>query len=388
MSSSTPKKRPKPKHNSPSKSSTSKSSLNSILEPPQSLFPSKGEFFRLIAVLAIASSVALSCNFFATFFTSTSKPFCDSNLDSIDSLSDSCEPCPSNGECYEGKLECLHGYRRHGKLCVEDQDINETAKKFSKWLEVRLCEAYAQSLCYGTVTVWAREHDIWNDLDGHELMQNFGPDNATYLYAKRRVMETIVKLLETRINSHGIQEVKCPDSLAEYYKPFTCRIRQLISNHALIIVPVCAGLVGFAMLFWNVHQKRCLSARVEELYHQVCDMLEEKALRSKSVNGGGESWVVASWLRDHLLFPRERKDPHLWKKVEELVQEDSRVDRYPKLVKGESKVVWEWQVEGSLSSSRMRKKGEGVTLKSVGGINTNLNQSDHKVKAEPKALMF
>ena len=30
-------------------------------------------------------------------------------------------------------------------------------------------------------------------------------------------------------------------------------------------------------------------------------------------------------------------------KVEELVQEDSRVDRYPKLVKGESKVVWEWQ---------------------------------------------
>lgn len=29
--------------------------------------------------------------------------------------------------------------------------------------------------------------------------------------------------------------------------------------------------------------------------------------------------------------------------VEELVQEDSRVDQYPKLVKGESKVVWEWQ---------------------------------------------
>ncbi|XP_021288248.1 uncharacterized protein LOC110419483 isoform X2 [Herrania umbratica] len=380
MSSSTPtpKKRPKPKPNSPSKSSTSKSSLNSILEPPRSLFPSKGEFLRLIAALAIASSVALSCNFFATFFTSTSKSFCDSNLDSIDSLSDSCEPCPSNGECYEGKLECIHGYRRHGKLCVEDRDINETAKKFSKWIEVRLCEAYAQSLCYGTGTVWAREHDIWNDLDGHELMQNFGPDNATYLSAKQRVMEMIVKLLETRINTHGIQEVKCPDSLAEYFKPFTCRIRQLISNHALIIVPVCAGLLGFAMLFWKVHQKRCLSARIEELYHQVCDILEEKTLRSKSVNGGGESWVVASWLRDHLLFPRERKDPQLWKKVEELVQEDSRVDRYPKLIKGESKVVWEWQVEGSLSSSRMRKKGEGVTSKPDGGINTNSNQSDHK----------
>ncbi|MBA0575530.1 hypothetical protein Golob_027681 [Gossypium lobatum] len=72
-------------------------------------------------------------------------------------------------------------------------------------------------------------------------------------------------------------------------------------------------------------------------------MLEENALRSKNVDGEGESWVVASWLRDHLLLPRERKDPQLWKKVEELVQDDSRVDRYPKLVKGESKVVWEWQ---------------------------------------------
>lgn len=26
-----------------------------------------------------------------------------------------------------------------------------------------------------------------------------------------------------------------------------------------------------------------------------------------------------------------------------MVLEDSRVDQYPKLVKGESKVVWEWQ---------------------------------------------
>jgi len=33
----------------------------------------------------------------------------------------------------------------------------------------------------------------------------------------------------------------------------------------------------------------------------------------------------------------------LGSQVEDLVQEDSRIDCYPKLVKGESKVVWEWQ---------------------------------------------
>ena len=44
-------------------------------------------------------------------------------------VTDYCEPCPSNGKCYDGKLECIHGYKKHGKLCLEDGDINETAKK-------------------------------------------------------------------------------------------------------------------------------------------------------------------------------------------------------------------------------------------------------------------
>ena len=36
---------------------------------------------------------------------------------------------------------------------------------------------------------------------------------------------------------------------------------------------------------------------------------------SKRENGECEPWVVASRLRDHLLLPKERKDPVLWKKV-------------------------------------------------------------------------
>lgn len=258
----------------------------------------------------------------------------------------------------------------------------------SESVEAGLCEAYAQVLCYGTGTVWVRENDIWNDLDRHNLMQNVGSDHTTYVYMKRRAMETIAKLLETRTNLHGLQEFKCPDALAEHYKPLTCRFRELVSKHSLIIMSICAGLIGCAVLFLKVRQRMYISARAEELYNQVCEMLEENALRSKNVDGEGESWVVASWLRDHLLLPRERKDPQLWKKVEELVQDDSRVDRYPKLVKGESKVVWEWQVEGSLSSSGRRKKGEGIELKPNESINTNINQSSRTLKTEPKALIF
>jgi len=44
-------------------------------------------------------------------------------------VTDACEPCPSNGECNDGKLECLQGYQRHGNLCVEDGDISQSARK-------------------------------------------------------------------------------------------------------------------------------------------------------------------------------------------------------------------------------------------------------------------
>ena len=47
----------------------------------------------------------------------------------------------------------------------------------------------------------------------------------------------------------------------------------------------------------------------------MCDILEDTALKSRSVNGEVEPWIVVSWLRDHLLSPRERKNPLLWKKV-------------------------------------------------------------------------
>ncbi|KAK7854229.1 uncharacterized protein LOC111997914 [Quercus suber] len=379
------------RHRRPSSSSSvpSNSLLKSIKEPPHNFFPSKDEFLRLVAVLAIASSVAVGCNIFFTLINRQPKPFCDShNSHSPDSISDFCEPCPSNGECNQGKLECVRGYRKHGKLCVEDGDINETAKKLLKWIEIHLCEAQAQFLCDGLGAVWVREDDIWKELDGHDLVQNVGLDNGTFMYTKQRAMDAVGRLLETRTDPHGIKELKCPDPLAEHYKPVACCIRQWLSEHALIFFPVSTLLIGCTVLFWKVRQRQYISSRVEELYHQVCEILEDNALLSKRENGECEPWVVASRLRDHLLLPRERKNPVLWKKVEELVQEDSRVDRYPKLVKGESKVVWEWQVEGSLSSSKVRKKVEANKLKSTEGISINSDQLHRTLKAEPKALIF
>ncbi|KAF7810020.1 Inner nuclear membrane protein MAN1 [Senna tora] len=358
------------------------------VEPPSSFFPSKHEIPRLIVVLAIASAVAWTCNFFFTSVVNPlAKPFCDSNLESPEFFSDDCEPCPSNGACNSGQLECLQGYQRRGKLCIEDGDINESAKKISERVEDNLCEDYAQYLCYGTGSVWAQEDEIWSRFDHFEPTENILLDNALYNYTKQRAVETMSKLLEMRTNYHGVKEFKCPDLLAEHYKPYTCRIHQWVSQNILVVLPTCVMLVGCTFFIWKVHRKLHMSRRAEELYNQACEILEENALMSKNVNGECEPWVVASRLRDHLLLPRERKDPLLWKKVEELVQEDSRVDRFPKLVKGESKVVWEWQVEGSLSSSKIKRKIDASKMRVSKG--TDLRYQQHPApKTEPKELNF
>ncbi|XP_057512938.1 uncharacterized protein LOC130794997 [Actinidia eriantha] len=344
------------------------------MELPPNLFPSRSEFLRLLAVVAIASSVAVACNYSVTFLSRQPMPFCDSDAYFDYSLFDSCEPCPSNGECYDGKLECVHDYKKHGKLCLEDGDINATAKKLSELIESRVCEVYAQFLCERTGAVWIHEGELWNDLDEFKQMENQGSGSPIYEFAKKKAIDMVGELLETRTNIQGIKELKCPDFLVEHYKPFTCYIRQWIAKHALILVPLCALLIGTTWLLLRVRQRYYVSTRAEQLYNQVCDILEEHALILRSSNGEGDPWVVASWLRDHLLLPKERKDPTLWKKVEESVQEDSRLDRYPKLVKGESKVVWEWQVEGSLSSSRKNKKAEESKLKLSEGIDPSSNQ--------------
>lgn len=117
-----------------------------------------------------------------------------------------------------------------------------------------------------------QENDIWNDLDRHKLMEHVGSDSAINIYVKRKTMEIIGKVLESRTNPQGytipcwslvflviracsidyhksyfqnlymyrFKEMKCPDVLAEHYKSFSCRLYQLISNNAILILPVCA----------------------------------------------------------------------------------------------------------------------------------------------------
>ncbi|XP_008786289.2 uncharacterized protein LOC103704675 [Phoenix dactylifera] len=353
--SSASRKRPKPRARDPSPP------FRLLREPPHSLFPSKDELLKLVAVIAIAASVAAACNYVVGFFNRQPKPFCDSGGELQDPVSDFCEPCPENGQCSDGKLECVHGYKKHGRICIEDGVINKTAKKLSELLERHVCDAYARVLCDEVGKIWFDKADITKILDDHVLKESIGLKDDTFTFAKRKAMETAESLLETRTVLDGGREFKCPDLLAELHKPIFCCIRQWIHSHILLVVAISGLLLGLTRFLWIIRRKMYLSSRAEELYEQVCEILEDNAMRAKTAQDEGEPWMVASWLRDHLLLPKERKDKQLWKKVEELIVEDSRIDQHPKLIKGESKIVLEWQVDGSLSSNMKLKRATSKT---------------------------
>lgn len=245
---------------------------------------------------------------------------------------------------------------------MKDGEIDQMANKFSEWIKQHVCGSYAGVLCDETGKIWFQDSEIFEVLNEIKSNENVGLNDDAYVLAKHRMLEILESFLETRAIPNGTKEFKCPDVVAKLHKPLSCCIRQWMYKHFLLIGTLSSLLVGFIRLILILRRKYHLSKRAEQLYAQVCEILEDNALMARSTSNEGEPWVVTSWLRDHLLLPRERKDIMLWKKVEELLLEDSRIDQYPKLIKGESKIVLEWQVDGPLSL-KMRSKGASSKAK-------------------------
>nr|CAB3497342.1 unnamed protein product [Digitaria exilis] len=333
-------------------------------EPPPGLFPDREDLLRLLSVLAIATAAAAACS----LLNRRTEPFCDSPLQPPHDYAggDSCQPCPHNGRCVEGKLECVQGFKRHGTSCLEDGLLSQTATKISELLQLRICDQHARALCGLPAKILFQKHEVLDTVD-HLLSKNpAGLNEDGIQLVKVRVLNSAQGFFETAFTSNKAEAFRCPELVAERHRPLTCQVRQWISRNIIFVTTFCI---------------------------MVCEILEDNAVNAKIGNSDCEPWVVASWLRDHLLVPRERKNAFLWKKliqdtlpvkvwdtrsmrsfvivqivverVEELILEDSRIDQYPKVIKGESKVVYEWQASGSLKTKKVQ--GARVKTRTGGG---------------------
>ncbi|KAH7286176.1 hypothetical protein KP509_33G061300 [Ceratopteris richardii] len=265
----------------------------------------KEQLIQFAAIVGIAAFVAFTGITLIEWQKRESLPFCDYYA------SESCIPCPENARCSGKNMECLFGFTKHGKRCLRDQKIRKAIEAIDELIIEKFCGNYSLSLCKWTGP-----------------KQEEGQDAA-------------IKRLNTRKNSQGLLELYCPIQLVEYYKPYRCRAWEWMLSYRNILLISCPLVFLAVVILSKAYLKQKISKRAEQLYIQVCQTLEAKSQNNMT---GGETWVVASHLRDHLLTLNERKNGTVWYKVEQMVRRDSRIDQYPKLVKGESKVVWEWQV--------------------------------------------
>ncbi|RLN17777.1 hypothetical protein C2845_PM02G40560 [Panicum miliaceum] len=315
-------------------------------EPPPGLFPAREDLLRLLAVLAIAAAAAAACS----RLNRRPQPFCDS-VQSPDDYAD--------------------GYTRLLFLFYSLQIKSEL-------LQLRICDQHARALCGQPAKILFQKHDVADTVDKLLSKNPAGLTEDGIELVKARVLDSAQGFFETTFTSNQAEAFKCPELVAEHHMPLTCQVRQWISRNIIFAASfsILAAQVmmepKFAALLWGlwtIYWRQALSNRAEKIYEQVCEILEDNAVNAKIGNSDCEPWVVASWLRDHLLVPRERKNASLWKKVEELILEDSRIDQYPKVIKGESKVVYEWQASGSLSGKIKKVQGARVESRtSVGAI--------------------
>uniref|UniRef100_M8CSV0 Uncharacterized protein n=1 Tax=Aegilops tauschii TaxID=37682 RepID=M8CSV0_AEGTA len=273
----------------------------------------------------------------------------------------------------------------------------------SELLQHRICDEHAHALCGQGGKILFQQHDISSMAD--ELLSKDAArlSDDGIKVVKERVLQSAHGFLETTstydkyassqplLPSMRVQAFKCPELAAELHRPLSCQARQWVSSNIVFVMTFCVldcsrfyGAFtrdGHCQREPSKYMSRCLLYEVSFIPDVcitmmqcnlllVCEILEDNAVSAKAGNSECEPWVVTSWLRDHLLSTRERRNTLLWKKVEELLLEDSRIDQYPKVIKGEAKVVLEWQASGSLSGKIKKLQGAAGKTRSgsVGAI--------------------
>ncbi|CAM6100931.1 unnamed protein product [Calypogeia fissa] len=322
-------------------------------EAPLSL---QGQVIQVLAMAVVAWLVATGGFKAVEWVQQQLKPFCDSNSTSVGGIQDDCIPCPEHGSCRDGALECFVGYKRVGKSCVEDKEIDQTAEKLLVFLTNHICGLAASAVCDGASgAVRLTDDEAQAYLIEQGVKEQLGLADKSWQLVWEKMAGIAAGSIAKLNDLDGKRTFSCPTEFVQKYKPLKCKIREWIWANLLILVltsPVV--FLGTSSTIKCVRHRK-ITARAQAVYLQVCEALEERALESRDM-GEGEPWVVVSRLRDHVLLPSERKWKALWKQIEDFVTEDSRIDQYQMKVKGEMKIVWEWQVEGALRTPNVRKK--------------------------------
>ncbi|MCO5580467.1 hypothetical protein L7F22_034335 [Adiantum nelumboides] len=347
--------------------------------PSSEPMPLTEQLLQFAAVVVVAAVVAFLGITFVEWWKRQSLPFCDSYQSS--NLYP-CVPCPENARCIGGDMECCSGFNRQGTICVRDKEVEKAVKAIEEIIVWKVCGQYTLPFCKRIGPEKLTMLEAAEILENAKLEGVRGIIPENFKFASQQGLETAKNRLTNKQNFEGLLELQCPTDLLEYYKPYRCRAQEWLLSHCSTLLILILLMLFAGIVLGGAYRSFKVSKRAEQLYAQVCEELEENSCNNAS---GNEKWIVASHLRDHLLTVRERQDNIVWHKVEQMVSKDSRIDQYPKLVKGESKVVWEWQVLQCFEpGEELEEKYEEMGLL---GIEELGEKEEHEDKLEEMVLL-
>lgn len=311
-----------------------------------------------------------------------------------------CTPCPDNAECYRGfELECNEGFVAeahplsfNGFLplppkCVYDTRIVSVAQQILDYL--RLQNSYAECGSPESETTGfdaqVKTEFTYDELYDYGRKNVHAFDDKVWAQAMKAVgeQEDIIvrfvcaeegneELLLTQIGSIRVSESQRATRLVEgepevYYEDvvvaqetyksisdayFTLRCKcdkfvrgWLAQNQFYILGFLIAASAAIVGKEWYNQRKR-EEQLVSELAKQVQDMMMNQAREHDADQTGLQNsrFLPVPQLRDELLADTatSKRKAALWKKVADVVEQNTNVDSQTKEFRGEVTRVWEW----------------------------------------------
>jgi hypothetical protein len=274
-----------------------------------------------------------------------------------------CQPCPVQGTCIGGHLQCNPGYRRVNNRCPEDQEVSLYAEHLASRAGAILRELAGRAECGEKVPTQLTYVELRDALAPREQkFSQTATGQNTNSYHRRRIrsrdrydeakfMPAFSKAIVLLHGSDSYGVVQSTDGYraTQAQLPFSCATRRLVLRNWRF---VCCFL-GLATIWIYFSIRRRIQVAERQRMTSICDTARQFLLEQSTAYRdelASNPFIIDTQLRDEIVG-HSRHAIQLWKEAEKLLARDTRVQKTgPVTVDGHPCYHWEWRGRASLGA--------------------------------------
>eukprot|EP00189_Rhodosorus_marinus_P001248 CAMPEP_0113957366 /NCGR_PEP_ID=MMETSP0011_2-20120614/2730_1 /TAXON_ID=101924 /ORGANISM="Rhodosorus marinus" /LENGTH=562 /DNA_ID=CAMNT_0000967921 /DNA_START=378 /DNA_END=2063 /DNA_ORIENTATION=- /assembly_acc=CAM_ASM_000156 len=285
-------------------------------------------FFRrfLRSAAGVSVLLALVAGLISVWMWFERLPFCDEG--ERRPFAKGCRPCPEHGTCKDGVLTCAKGYVRRRASCVEDREIQVHAAALLRDIKHILDTAAGKKLCGELESDMLTSEELIAELELRNPKLNVSSEKFSVAYEKALQSASSLSDVSVSFTTKGTE--KCTDCRKLLYQSMSprqyllCTFRLFLWNHKLWVACFVLALVVAATMTVMISTMRYRWKRVDELYKQALERLQEARIAFDD-GRANQAFIVDTHLRDDLLDnENQAMKTKLWALVELKMSYDTR----------------------------------------------------------------